>query len=126
MGIEPYLLRSCLLGIFSQRLVRRLCECGTWSEAEEDRLGLPVSQTRVARGCEKCNQTGYLGRLPIAELLIPSRDEVGRAILSREAAGVLERLAIEAGMISRRDRAAQAVAEGSPPPPKYGDVSGRG
>ena len=112
MGIEPYLLRSCLLGIFSQRLVRRLCECGTWSEAEEDRLGLPVSQTRVARGCEKCNQTGYLGRLPIAELLIPSRDEVGRAILSREAAGVLERLAIEAGMISRRDRAAQAVAEG--------------
>lgn len=112
MGIEPYLLRSSLLGILSQRLVRRLCECGVWSDAEEDRLGLPVERTRVAKGCEKCNQTGYSGRMPIAELLIPSRDEVGRAILSREASTLLERLAVEAGMVSRLERAIGAVTDG--------------
>ncbi|MGD9127413.1 MAG: GspE/PulE family protein [Planctomycetia bacterium] len=112
MGIEPYLLRSCLLGILSQRLVRRLCECATWSEAEEDRLGLPLERSRVAQGCPKCNQTGYTGRVPLAELLLPARDEVGRAILSREESTLLEQLAVKAGMVSLRERALDAVRDG--------------
>lgn len=112
MGIEPYLLRSCILGILSQRLIRQLCECALWSEAEEDRWGLPVERSRVACGCEKCNQTGYSGRLPITELLMPSRDEVGRAILSRKASSELERLAVASGMVTCWERAVEAVRDG--------------
>jgi len=50
MGIEPYLLRSGLLAILSQRLLRRLCSCAQPSQAEEDRLGLPVEQWKTATG----------------------------------------------------------------------------
>ncbi len=43
MGIEPYILRSGLLGVLSQRLLRRLCDCARRSDDPADRLGLPVA-----------------------------------------------------------------------------------
>lgn len=61
MGIEPYVIKSGLLGILSQRLVRRLCSCSRESQSEEDRIGWPVRQCRVAVGCGECDNTGYRG-----------------------------------------------------------------
>jgi general secretion pathway protein E len=124
MGIEPYLLQSGLLGILCQRLVRRLCACARPSSDVEDRLGLPVSEVRLPDGCEECHGTGYRGRFVLVEMLIPERSSVGRAILSRSDAASIERLAIEAGMVSRWQRAYQAVAEGQTSPAEIRRVLG--
>ena len=59
MGIEPYLLRSGLLALLSQRLLRRLCACAEISRAEADRMGLDVEHWTVPVGCVECGQTGY-------------------------------------------------------------------
>jgi general secretion pathway protein E len=112
MGIEPYLLRSGVLAILSQRLVRRLCAC---SRAEDDpaaRLGLDVARLRLPVGCPACGGTGYRGRLVLAEMLTPQRNELGQAILSRSDSSTLERLAVKAGMVTRWQRACQAIDAG--------------
>jgi type II secretory ATPase GspE/PulE/Tfp pilus assembly ATPase PilB-like protein len=112
MGIEPYLLRSGVLAIVCQRLVRRLCACSRPSENEADRLGLPVKQCRVPTGCGECRGVGYRGRLVLAEMLTAQPTELGRAILSRDDAAHLEQLAVQAGMVTRWERALAAVEQG--------------
>ncbi len=112
MGIEPYAVRSGLRAVVAQRLVRRLCDCAEASSRPEDLLGLPVRHARVPRGCANCRETGYLGRLVVAEMLLPEPDEIGRAILARADVRQLERIAVEAGMIHRWERACAAVEAG--------------
>ena len=112
MGIEPYILRSGLLGVLSQRLLRRLCDCARWSDDPDDRLGLPVASTRMPTGCKQCGQTGYRGRVLLAELLLPERASAGRAILARAEAGAIERRAVESGMVTRWQRAVEMVEAG--------------
>ncbi len=124
MGIEPYLLRSGLLAILSQRLVRRLCRCSQPSDDPDDRLGLPVEQVRVPVGCEACRQTGYSGRMVLVEMLVPERTELGRAILSRSDAESLEQLAVEAGMVTQWARAVEAVEAGHTSPAEVRRVLG--
>ncbi len=76
MGVEPFLLSSSLIGVLAQRLVRLLCnhckqphrateaECDHfgWDRANPPTLYLP-------RGCEHCNQSGYVGRTGIYEFV---------------------------------------------------------
>jgi type II secretory ATPase GspE/PulE/Tfp pilus assembly ATPase PilB-like protein len=112
MGIEPYLLRSGILAILTQRLLRRLCSCARLSDDPEARLGLPVQTVHLPAGCGECGGTGYRGRFVLVEMLMPGRSELGRAILSRSDAATLERLACEAGMISRWQRACESVRQG--------------
>jgi len=112
MGIEPYLLRSGILAILGQRLVRRLCECKEPADQDPSELGLRATKAWAARGCPNCLGSGYRGRFVIAEILESSATELGRAILSRDDSGQLELLAIEAGMVPLRQRAVQAVESG--------------
>ena len=81
MGIEPYLLRSGILAIVSQRLVRKLCDCAREVDDPSARLGLPVRRARLPVGCDACGGTGYRGRLVLAEMLVPDASDLGRAIL---------------------------------------------
>jgi general secretion pathway protein E len=123
MGIPPYMLRSGLLAIVSQRLLRRLCTCSL--PAEQGALeGLPVQSARVAKGCESCLGTGYHGRLPVAETLEPA-GEVGRAILSRTDADRIEALAIQAGMVPIWQQALARVEAGDTSPQEVVRVFGR-
>lgn len=112
LGVEPYLLRSGLLGVLSQRLVRRLCDCARPGTCPEDRLRLDVAHCQMPQGCERCGQTGYSGRLLLAEALNPRRPELGRAILSRTDSSALEQIAVAAGMRTMLQRATAAVEEG--------------
>ena len=112
MGIEPYLLRTGLLGILCQRLFRATCDCATWTDDEAAKLGFAVPRVRVPVGCERCDGTGYHGRMLLAELLDPNHKDIGRGILSRCDATELSSLAERAGMQSMSQRAAQAVADG--------------
>ncbi len=62
MALESYVLRSGILAVVCQRLVRKLCTCTVDSDAPEARLGLPVARARVPRACPACHGTGYRGR----------------------------------------------------------------
>ena len=82
MGLEPFLLSSCVLGVLAQRLVRTLCpDCREGAVPTERELE-QLASNRVAdvsliyhpKGCEKCNNTGYRGRTGIHELLIVDED----------------------------------------------------
>lgn len=112
MGLEPYLLRSTVQGILSQRLVRRLCACAVWSDEPGDRLGLPVERAKQPVGCTGCHGTGYRGRFVLAELLEPQQSAVSRAILSRVESSELEARAVAAGMQTQGARALQAIEAG--------------
>lgn len=112
MGIEPYLLRSGLLGILCQRLVRRLCDCAVWSDADADKLGLSVRRSRRETGCAACRGEGYSGRMLLAELLIPQGQPLIQAILQRSDAGEIRTQAIGSGMIALGQRGIDEVEAG--------------
>ena len=74
MGIESFLLASSLRTIISQRLVRRLCpHCKTENKPSAESIdifGLDKNKSVFsANGCDECNQTGYQGRIAIAECI---------------------------------------------------------
>ncbi len=112
MGIEPYVLRSGLLAVVCQRLVRRLCTCAREETDPLRYLGLTVLQARVPVGCDACGGTGYQGRFVLAECLDPSAGGFGHALLDRADVPALEAEAIAAGMRTRWQRAAEAVEAG--------------
>lgn len=124
MGIEPYLLRSGILAILSQRLVRRLCDCALDGRDPAQALGLPVQRFRLPVGCPECHGTGYTGRSVLAEMLQAEAGELGRAILDRSDAGQLEQRAVRAGMVTRWQRALQAVEAGVTSPQEIRRVLG--
>jgi type II secretory ATPase GspE/PulE/Tfp pilus assembly ATPase PilB-like protein len=133
MGIEPYLLRSGLAGVISQRLVRRLCpQCGpraprgTASVDDGSRLGLAVRQWRVHGGCQSCAETGYFGRMVLAEMLPPLERELGAAVLARVDARELARLAQASGMVRLLARGIVAVEAGATDPAEIRRVLGFG
>ncbi len=112
MGIEPYLLRSGLLGIVCQRLVRKLCECAEPCDSPEEFLQLEVTSAMRAAGCDRCRHTGYHGRAVIVEMLTPTAPELAAAILARADSYEIERVALQTGMVSRWTRVRQAVESG--------------
>ena len=86
MGIEPYLVSGSLIGVEAQRLVRKLCpHCKqkiTLTPMQLDHIIhlIPDDFTFYAPvGCEKCSQTGYLGREMISEIL-PISDKISSLI----------------------------------------------
>ncbi len=74
MGIETFLLGSSLVGLISQRLVRRLCdECKIPYQSDESEMKLLHKQTPItlykANGCASCKQQGFQGRIGIFEII---------------------------------------------------------
>jgi len=112
MGLEPYILRSGLLAVLCQRLVRKLCSCAAESTAPEARLGLPLAKVRIPKGCPQCHGTGYQGRMLLVEMLTLDMGSVPAGILARWDADQLERSATAAGMQTRWACAAGAVEAG--------------
>ena len=116
MGVKPYLLAASLLGIMAQRLVRRLCPaCREPYEAGEDEARFMAAHGSKKRrlfrphGCEKCNGTGYQGRMAIHELL-SANEAVRRAVAGQY--DDMEALAREAGMITLAEDGVKKAAEG--------------
>src|SRR5262249_51459913 len=69
MGVESYLLASCLRGIMAQRLVRKLCSnCKRPAEQPPDGRATEESAF-LPGGCRQCHEIGYAGRTTIYELL---------------------------------------------------------
>lgn len=116
MGIEPYLLRSTVLSIISQRLLRRRCVCK--NDAPANTIGAQAAiagsnhSSNSGGHCARCQGSGYAGRAVIAEMLLPQVSSVARGILAREDAAILEAAAVAAGMVTLRQRADEMVHRG--------------
>lgn len=115
LEIQPYLMRSTLRTILSQRLLRQRCSrCGSAmssgaSKKSADNSGAPGD---LPAACTACGGAGYHGRLVLAEMLDLSRPQIARAILQRSDARELAAAAADAGLTTLADRAAAAVAAG--------------
>ena len=101
MGVEPFLLSSSLVAVMAQRLVRLLCvdcrESIAATPGEREMLGIEGGDEihiYHAKGCAKCNMTGYRGRTGIYEL-IEIGDALREAIHSGEGERSLLRIARE-------------------------------
>jgi type II secretory ATPase GspE/PulE/Tfp pilus assembly ATPase PilB-like protein len=131
MEIDPFNFADALLGILAQRLVRTLCkDCKeeynpTQEEFAElmqeygleswDRLGVryaPDFKLYRPKGCPKCGNTGYKGRMGIHELLVAT-DELKRKIQRRDPIEELRRQAMRDGMTTLLQDGIQKVIQGS-------------
>ena len=125
MGLEPYALRSGVLASVGLQLVRTLCDdCAEDDDDPDARLGLAVERWRKPIGCPNCGETGYRGRAVLAEILHLRAPAVGRAILDRLDVDALADRAVEAGMLTRLDRARAMVEAGRTTPGEVRRVLG--
>jgi len=111
MGVEPFNISAALIGVLSQRLVRRICDhCKVEVKPDPEtlrRLGLSEAEIRGARlykgmGCERCGGTGYKGRYAIHELLVVD-DEIRHAIVAGKSATEIKEIARRKGMKTLRE-----------------------
>jgi type IV pilus assembly protein PilB len=123
MGVEPFLTGAAVSAVLAQRLARKLCThcCEMYTPSVDELLKARVSPDVAAqadgmafyrkRGCPRCGQTGYKGRIGIFQLLAMSEQLESLAVqkASRED---LERAAIEEGMRTLWDDGIAKVAGG--------------
>jgi type II secretory ATPase GspE/PulE/Tfp pilus assembly ATPase PilB-like protein len=118
MEIEPFMLASSILGVMGLRLLRRNCpDCSEPYEPDSSQLEIvpeelrSQAQFRRGVGCEKCNNTGFSGRMPVTELLVV--DEPFReAVLKKMSTSALEEIAIKHGMKTLWQNGLQRVIAG--------------
>ncbi len=132
MGVEPFLLTSSLNCIVGQRVLRKVCkDCvgemeipadklselkttlGTIYDMIEDKFkkeGKKMTLPKIV-GCEKCNNTGYLGRLAIYEVM-PVSEKLSKLIVGKAAASDIQKMAMEEGMLSMKQDGYAKVLDG--------------
>jgi len=119
MGIEPYLLSGSLVAIEAQRLVRKLCPyCKSkitlpkTAHEDLDDLLPDTYQFYKNNGCEKCSQTGYIGREMLSEILVVS-EKISSMIAQGRSKEDIKKQALEEGFVDMyKDgilRAAQGI-----------------
>ena len=120
MGIEPFLVASSLNLICAQRLVRRICThcsepCPTPAPALVQAGFSPDDAHTVVpnrgKGCDKCNNTGFKGRVGLYEVMEIS-DEIRELILVGASSLELRRKAVEEGMLTLRSSGLRKVRDG--------------
>jgi len=130
MEMEPFLLASSMTSVVGQRVTRKVCEhCKQEyvppQEVVEDVKKVlgplldsfmktkNITELKLYKGgkCQECNNTGYLGRVGIFEVL-PVSEKIGRLILERAPSSKIEAQAIEDGMIAMKQDGYLKVVEG--------------
>lgn len=101
MGMEDYLISSCVIGVLAQRLVRKTCDkCREpYIPAEDMRhtVGLKEGEPLYKpKGCDECNNSGFKGRKCIAEFLYVD-DAIRRLILAHKDSSEIMREAVKRG-----------------------------
>jgi len=104
MEIEPYLLSSSVIGVLAQRLVRKNCpDCMEEETSDPNvRKALGIAEDEVfyhGVGCDKCNNTGFKGRMGVYELLVIT-DGIRQYVKKGVTAAELRKIALTEGMIS--------------------------
>jgi type IV pilus assembly protein PilB len=110
MEIAPFLISSAVILACAQRLMRRICpsckEPVNYPEKMFDDLGIDPNYFRGAplyrgRGCDRCKNSGYAGRLAIIEAMSMS-DEIRKMVIQRAGANEIGKVAIQQGMKTLR------------------------
>jgi type IV pilus assembly protein PilB len=122
MGIAPFLISSSVILSCAQRLLRRICphckEPVTYPQKMFEDLDIDPSTLNGAqlyrgRGCDRCKNSGYSGRLAIIEAMTVS-DQIRKLIIARANSRELSKVAISQGMRTLRmvalDRAREGVS----------------
>lgn len=132
MGVEPFLLVSSLTCVVGQRVLRKVCkECVTETEIPpemsseikttlgpiynmiEDKWkkeGKPMKIPKIV-GCEKCNNTGYYGRIAIYEVMTMS-EKIAKLVVEKAAASEIQKEAMNDGMLTMKQDGYVKVLEG--------------
>jgi type IV pilus assembly protein PilB len=120
LGVETFLLTATIEAIVAQRLVRRICQgCKeTYLPTEEQLMELSLRPQDVegrtfcrGRGCDKCNKTGYKGRMALFEIM-RFDDELREMIMQQASTAVLRVEARKRGMRTLRESGLLAIYEG--------------
>lgn len=122
MGVEPFLVSSSLIGVLAQRLVRAICkDCKEtyipsdevlrdigYSGAKEQALDIKFYR---GKGCAKCLQTGYKGRVGIFELMLTD-EKIRNLITAKAPCEEIKQQAEAAGMLSLKNDGMQKIRDG--------------
>ena len=120
MGVEPFLVASCVLGVVAQRLVRKVCP-----ECREEYLPQPGSPECVVlsgslnvcatvyhgKGCLHCANTGYRGRMAVHEVLSMSHG-IRELLMNRASTAMIAEKAASEGMVSMQRDGVQKALDG--------------
>ncbi|OHE15240.1 MAG: hypothetical protein A2540_01525 [Sulfurimonas sp. RIFOXYD2_FULL_37_8] len=105
MGVASYLISGSLVAIQAQRLVRKIClNCKTEDKiptsAVEDLKHIvpPNSKFYIGKGCKECNETGYMGREMICEVLVVD-EKMSSLIAKGVSMEVLHAQAVQDGFV---------------------------
>ncbi len=132
MGVEPFLLTSALTCVVAQRVLRKVCphchqdmEIPPDKEAEMKMTLGPIYEMIEERwkkegkkmtipkivGCDKCNNTGYFGRIAIYEVM-PITEKISKLIVEKASASDIQKQAISEGMLTMKQDGYVKVLEG--------------
>jgi type IV pilus assembly protein PilB len=123
MGVEPFLTAASVSAVLAQRLARKLCThcCEMYTPSADELIEARVSPDVAAasdgmvlyrkRGCPRCGQTGYRGRVGIFQMLVMT-ETIGELALRRASREEIEREAMAGGMRSLWDDGMAKVAAG--------------
>jgi general secretion pathway protein E len=121
LGIPAFLIKATLAGIVAQRLVKKICpHCKETFEMKADELrslGLEIEhdgiiQLNRGKGCNRCRNTGYLGRCGIHEVL-PVTEGIQSLITSETDISKVRELARKEGMVTLRENAIKKLLDGT-------------
>ena len=116
MGIDPYLVSSSVVGIISQRLVRKICpRCKeSYKPSHSESMQLKLREPRPlfrGAGCPECNGSGYKGRTAIHEILVVTK-EIRELVDRRASDDQIRAVAIRQGTTTLMDTCIRLVLEG--------------
>ncbi len=120
LGVPAYMIKSTVLGIMAQRLVRTLCphckvedsvDLEAWQLLTHPYRAKPPSRVYSPQGCLECRDTGYMGRMGIYELL-PMTDRVQTHVQPDTHAEDVRKQGLKEGMRTLRLSGAQKVGAG--------------
>lgn len=123
---EPYLIASTVTCVVGQRVVRVICPTCKYKKVPDDLVVAQIKHTLgnlynfntgkeialfFGKGCNECNNTGYIGRVGIYEVLVVSQ-KITRMILARETSQSIANQAISEGMVTMKQDGFLKVLEG--------------
>jgi type IV pilus assembly protein PilB len=120
MGIPPFLITATVEGVLAQRLVRKICTaCRTeFTPSPEISMELGLSPEEASklkfyygRGCDRCNNTGYKGRMGIYELVIMN-DSLREMIIAEASLDDFREACRKYGMQTLRESGMEAIHGG--------------
>lgn len=132
MGVEPFLLTSALTCVVAQRVLRKVCpSCVTSDELKSDNEAVlketlgPIFEMIADKwkregkkmtlphpnGCDKCNNTGYLGRIAIYEVM-PISEKIAKMVVEKSSAASIQKQAMDEGMLTMKQDGFVKVLEG--------------